>query len=279
MPARWIMRLVEAARTPAQVYEEFFVPAMFAPCARELLDVVPPRPGERALDVACGSGVVARMVAERVGPDGRVVGVDLRPPMLAVAASLPAPPGAEIEWREGDALALDFADASFDLVLCQQGLQFFPDQEEAVGEMRRVVTPGGRVGLAVWQGFDRNDVLGALTEVEARHLSVLGVPYEELAGPFLFGDPHWLRDLAAGAGFSDVRVEERSFEARFPADGFIENVEFAYSAVVPQFSEDPAAFDEFVQVVEREVRDVLARHRDGDQIVFPLHVNLAAARG
>ena len=251
-----------AGRTPAQVYETFFVPGMFAACTEALLDVVPPRPGERVLDVACGSGVVARAAAERVGPEGAVTGVDLRPGMIEVAESLPPPRGARVEWRVGDAHALEDADASYDLVLCQQGLQFFPDREAAAAEMRRVLVPGGRVGVAVWQGLDRNDFFRELTDVEASHLQELGQTYEDLAGPFLFGDAEGLRDLLSGAGFSDVRVEEREIEGRFPAERFVENVEFAYSAVVPEFSEDPRRFAAFVAV-------------DGDEIVFPIRVNVA----
>jgi hypothetical protein len=140
-----------------------------------------------------------------------------------------------------------------------------------------VLAPGGRAGLAVWQGLDRNDFLRALTETEARYLTVLGVSYEDLAGPFLFGDPEWLGRLLAEAAFEDVRVHERTIEARFPAECFVENVEFAYSAVVPQFSEDPEAFGAFVRSVDHDLRDVLDDHRDGDRIVFPIRVNVAVA--
>ena len=116
-----------------------------------------------------------------------------------------------------------------------------------------------------------------MTETEARHLSELGGSYEDLARPFLFGDPNWLRALLAEAGFSDLRVEERTIEGRFPAEGFIKNVEFAYSAVVPQFSEDPARFSAFVEAVEAELRDTLERYRDDGEIVFPIAVNVAGA--
>ncbi|MBD0328635.1 MAG: methyltransferase domain-containing protein [Thermoleophilia bacterium] len=268
---------MESAKTPAQVYEEVFVPAIFMPCTRQLLDVARPRPGERVLDLACGTGVVARMVAPLVGSEGRVAGLDLRPGMLAVASSLPAPEGAPVEWVEGDALALPFEDGTFDLVLCQQGIQFFPDQTKAMSEMCRVLAPGGRAGLAVWRGFDRNEFFGAMTEVEMRHLADLGMTYEDLAQPFLFGDPEWLHGLLAGAGFGAVDVEPRSLEARFPADGFVENAEFAYSAVVPEFVDDPGAFAAFVDVVDQEMAELVARHRDGDEIAFPLHLNVAAA--
>jgi ubiquinone/menaquinone biosynthesis C-methylase UbiE len=263
--------------SPAQVYEEFFVPAMFGPCTRALLDVVPPRPGDRVLDVACGTGVVARTVAPLVGAGGRVTALDLRPGMIAVAEALPQPSGAAVEWVEGDAQALPFDGGTFDLVLCQQGVQFFPERGTAVAEMRRVLVPGGRAGVAVWQGLDRNEFIAAMTDVEVRHLARVGMSYEDLAQPFLFGDPEWLRRLLADAGFEDVRVEPRSFDARFPAEGFVENLEFAYSAVIPEFSEDPAAFGAFVEAVDRDLQDVLARHREGGEIVFPLHLNVAAA--
>ena len=267
-----------ATKTPAQLYEEFFVPGMFLQCCRELLDAVPPRPGERVLDVAAGSGVVAREVAPLVGPEGRVAGVELRPGMVAVASSLPAPAGAPIEWHEGDAVALAFPDASFDLVLCQQGLQFSPDQEKAVSEMHRVLSPGGRVGVAVWQDLERQGLFAELTEVEARHLAVVGMTYEDIALPFLLGDPEWLGGLLEEAGLRDVRVETRVFEARFAgADTFVENVEFVYAGIVPEFVEDPASFAAFVEAVSSEMRDVVERYRDGDDVVFAMHVNIAAA--
>jgi len=102
------------------------------------------------LDVACGTGVVTRAAAERVASGGRVAGIDLNPGMIAVARSLPPTAGAAIEWHEASALALPFADSGFDVVLCQQGLQFFPDKALALREMRRVLRPGGRLALSVW---------------------------------------------------------------------------------------------------------------------------------
>src|SRR5207249_9974538 len=107
----------------------------------------------RVWEVACGTGVVTRAAAKRVGPSGHVVGVDLNPGMLAVARSLPAPAGAPIEWFERSALDLRLPDSSFDAVLCQQGLQFFPDKSLALREMRRVLVRGGRLALSVWIGI------------------------------------------------------------------------------------------------------------------------------
>jgi SAM-dependent methyltransferase len=134
----------------AETYERHMVPAIFGPWAEDLLALAMPAPGERVLDVACGTGVVARLVAQRVAPTGTVVGLDLNPGMLAVARTLPLPQG-EIQWREGNVSAMPFPDASFDLALCQQGLQFFPDRPAALREVRRVLEPRGRLALSVWR--------------------------------------------------------------------------------------------------------------------------------
>ena len=120
--------------SPAEVYERYLGRAIADPFTRVLLDCAGPQPGERVLDLAAGTGSVARHVAPIVGTEGRVVAVDINAAMLAVGRALPAPAGPPVEWREGDAVDLDLPDQSFDLVLCQQGLQFFPDRAAAVRE-------------------------------------------------------------------------------------------------------------------------------------------------
>jgi SAM-dependent methyltransferase len=134
----------------AELYERYPVRYILRPWAPLLVDAAGLAAGDRALDVACGTGVVARIAAQRVGPGGRVIGVDLNPGMIAFAGSLPAPVGAPIEWLERSAVDLLLPDASFDAVLCQQGLQFFPDKLVALREMRRVLVHGGRLALSVW---------------------------------------------------------------------------------------------------------------------------------
>jgi SAM-dependent methyltransferase len=133
-------------------YERYLVPALFEPWAEVLLDTVVIAPGSRVLDIASGTGVVARAAAGRVGSEGHVVASDVSSAMLAHSAAAGAPTGvcAPIEYREASADALPFEDGSFDVVLCQQGLQFFPAQVAAVSEMRRVLCPGGVAGIAVW---------------------------------------------------------------------------------------------------------------------------------
>jgi ubiquinone/menaquinone biosynthesis C-methylase UbiE len=167
--------------TPAEMFDQYFGPALFAPWARVLLEYAAPQPGERVLDLACGTGTVARHVAPMVGASGKVVALDISPDMLAVARSHPAPEGAPIEWRAEDATSLDLPGDAFDLVLCQQGLQFFPERAAAVREMRRVLADKGRVVLSVWQALDRHPLYEALCEAEARHL---GMPLSDVATPW-----------------------------------------------------------------------------------------------
>src|SRR5262245_40302612 len=137
----------------AERYERVLVPAIFAEWAADLVDLAQPRQGEDVLDVACGTGVVARLAAQRVGVAGHVTGLDLNASMLGVARMLPTlPKTAIVVWVEGSAMAMQLPDASFDVVLCQTGVPFFHDRAAGLREMSRVVRPGGRVLVSVWEG-------------------------------------------------------------------------------------------------------------------------------
>lgn len=260
---------------PAEMYEQYFVPGMFAPWASVLLEHAAPRRGERVLDLACGTGIVARSVAPLVGADGTVVGIDASPDMLAVARGAPEPAGAAIEWREGDAAALP--DGPFDLVVCQQGLQFFPDRPAALREAHRVLASGGRAALCVWQALERQPVFSTLLEAEARHL---GMPTDVVAGaPFSLGDAAELRALLGEAGFERLEVRAVTHEVRFPQpQRFVKRTTLAAAAVLPEMADmDEAARAELVDVVGREVDDTLRQYVDGDSIRFPLHAHIALA--
>ena len=136
----------QITREQAEAYEKLFVPALFAQWAPLLVEIARIADGQRVLDVACGTGVAARAAAARVGPTGSVVGLDLNPAMLEVAAGTRA----DIEWRQGDAANLPFGDSEFDAVLCQSALFFFPHVDAAVAEMARVVRPGGAVAVQTY---------------------------------------------------------------------------------------------------------------------------------
>jgi SAM-dependent methyltransferase len=131
--------------TAAENYQRFFVPAIAEPVSVPLLVAAALQPGERVLDLACGTGVIARRAAEQVGPAGAVTAIDLSPDMIEVARATPAPAAPPIDWHVGDAVSLPFPDGGYDVVLCQMGLMFMENRAAAVAEMRRVLKPGGRV--------------------------------------------------------------------------------------------------------------------------------------
>lgn len=130
--------------TAAENYQRHFVPAIATPVSAELLRTAGLQPGERVLDVACGTGVIARLAAEQVGPTGSVVGIDIAPDMIDVAQTLPSS-GAPIEWQVGDAASLPLPEDTYDVVLCQMGLMLMADRAAAISSMSRVLAPGGRL--------------------------------------------------------------------------------------------------------------------------------------
>ena len=199
----------------AEVYERQLVPAMFAPWAPKLIDVADLRPGESVLDVACGTGVVTRLAAERAGNGGRVVGLDINAAMLAVARRYTPDGGATIVWVEASALEIPLPDATFDVVLCQQGLQQFPDRLVALREMRRILKPGRRLALSVWSRIEGNPGMAALVEALERHIS--GAAAANRRAPFALGDATQLRVLLTEAGFRDIEVRTMVESARFPS--------------------------------------------------------------
>jgi SAM-dependent methyltransferase len=199
----------QIAGTPAEIYEQHMVPAIFARWAPDLVEAAGVRPGDRVLDVACGTGVVTRLLAECVGPTGTVVGLDINPEMLAVARR--AAPQPNVEWVEGSAVRMTLPDATFDQVLCEQGLQFFPDRPAALGEMRRVLKPGGRLALSCWCAVEHMPGYLALEQALARRLG----PEQAALPPFSLGDADTLRRLVTSAGFREVRLRLDAKMTRF----------------------------------------------------------------
>lgn len=193
-------------------YERFFVPVIPAPLATDLIDIVALRPGEHVLDVACGTGVVARLAAERVGAIGTVAGIDLNPGMLEVARSV-TPPSMSIEWYQSSAEAMPLPDEAFDVVLCQMGLQFVPDKLAALREIQRVLAPGGRLIINVVGPEPR--VFAILAEALAHHIKPEISGFVDLV--FSLHDPGELQHLITGAGFHEVAVQSDIQTLRLPA--------------------------------------------------------------
>jgi ubiquinone/menaquinone biosynthesis C-methylase UbiE len=196
-----------------ELYEQYLVPAVTSKWAADLVARALPIAGESVLDVACGTGVVARLAAKRMA-QGQVTGLDVNAGMLRVAQAVPSE-GAPITWIEGSALDLPFPESSFHLVLCQLGLQFFPDQVLALRELLRVLSPAGRVCLSVFSAIERTP--GAHAFVQALdHL--LGPEASRMKrGEHAFEHQDQLRDMLAKSGFAAVKVESVVQQIAFPS--------------------------------------------------------------
>jgi ubiquinone/menaquinone biosynthesis C-methylase UbiE len=195
----------------AENYERYFVPTIGTAWANALLDAAELRPGDRVLDVACGTGVVTRLAAERVGPDGAVAGLDLNPAMLAVARSVPSS-GAAIEWHEANAESLPLADESFDVVVSSLSLQFLPDRASALREMQRVLAPNGQLAIATVGPTP--PLFAILEQALARHVKPEAAGF--MGAVFSLHDPQELEKLTSGAGFRDVEVQSKPLSITLP---------------------------------------------------------------
>jgi len=189
-----------------ETYEKWLVGPLFRPWAEVMLDEVNLTRGDRVIDIACGTGIVARLANERLGGTGHVVGIDVSPPMLAVARTV-AP---DIDWREGNASALPLQNGEqFDVVVCQQGLQFFPDKPAAAQQMRQALAPDGRLAVATWRPDDEIPFFLELHRVAERHLGAI------VDQRHSFGDDALLEGLLREAGVRDVRSKTMSRTLHF----------------------------------------------------------------
>jgi len=181
--------------------------------AEQLVAAAALRPGERVLDVGCGTGVVARLAADRVGPTGSIAGADVNAGMLGVARTVAASSGrTSIQWYETAAEAMPLPDAAFDVVFCQLALQFFADQAAALREMRRVLAPGGRAYASVPAPTAFFDVL---ERAVTHHVgAATGVFVQQV---FSLNDGGELEGLFRNAGFDKVRVRMETRRLRLPA--------------------------------------------------------------
>ena len=197
---------MDKATTFAERYQSVLVPVIFEPWARELTTRARPRDGDDILDLACGTGVVTRQVAQMVRAPGSLTATDHSPGMLDVARALGAQAGLEADWVEADAAALPFDDDRFDLAFCQQALQFFPDRPAALRELRRVLKPQGRAAFCVQRELEVNPMLKAQAAALDAHVGeTAGDAVRAICG---LPDGDALRRLFEDAGFGDVRVEQ-----------------------------------------------------------------------
>ena len=193
-------------------YERFFVPAIGAPLAADLVEAAALNPDDRVLDVACGTGIVARLAADHLGSSGLVTGLDVNPGMLSVAR-LVTPGSAGIEWYEASAEAMPLGDERFDAVVCQMGLQFISDKIAALREMHRVLVPGGRMILSTVGPMP--DLFAILAEVLARHERPESAAFVHQV--FSLHDAGQLEDLGRAAGLHALSVRHGVRALQLPA--------------------------------------------------------------
>ncbi|MFN0247747.1 MAG: class I SAM-dependent methyltransferase [Kofleriaceae bacterium] len=262
-------------KNPAKNYDEYLGPAVFHPLSAFVLEKAAPQPGERVLDLACGTGIVTVQLPPLVGETGKVVGLDVAAPMLAIAAAKEAPAGCGIEWREGNGSALvDLDNGAFDLVICQQGLQFFPDRETGASEMRRVLAATGRAVIAVWKGVEEQGVFQQLVEAQSR---LLHIPIEKAGVPFSFGDGGALKTMLEDAGFETVEIVEHELTVVFdePSE-LVRRTTAAAAAVMPHFAD--LDVEEAAATLSKVLAPVIAHYTKDGKIVTRMKTHVAIAK-
>src|SRR5258705_1173913 len=242
--------------TAAENYQRDFVPAIATPVSQELLRVADLQPGERVLDVACGTGLISRLASERVGANGAVTGIDIAPYMIDVAKNVPAPDGAAIQWRVADAAALPIADASVDVVLCQMGLMFMENPAPAIAEMARVLAASGRVAINTPGHIQ--PLFATLEQSIVDHIS------PDLGGfvgaVFSMHDPEAVAALLREGGLREVsaRVATATFRLPKPAEFLWQYINLTPMAALVQQTPEPAKAameEQFVVGLQPQVID------------------------
>lgn len=258
------------AREAAERYQQILVPVILGPAARALVDEAALQAGAIVLDVGCGTGATARAAAEQVGPSGRVLAIDTNPGMLDVARSLSPVPGAVIEWREGRACELPLADASVDVVLCAQTLQFLNDPRRALSDMHRVLKPGGRLAVSLWCDLGENPYFEALVGIVAHRIG-----RDTAAGldaAFRLSNADQIRDLLATTGWTQIDLTRKQLDLDLPPLRSFVPRHISATPMAAGFSAAPEAAQ---QAVIEDMADRLAPYEMGTDVRIPFQTHLA----
>jgi ubiquinone/menaquinone biosynthesis C-methylase UbiE len=251
----------------AETYEASFVPSLFAGLAEHLVAAAGITPEQRILDVACGTGIVARVAADRAGERGRVTGLDLNDAMLMVARRVRP----DLDWRQGDAASLPFPDQSFDVVLCQSGLMFVPDVAGAVREMARVAVDGGTVAVQVWSSLERQTGIQPLADAVARHAGREAV--DLISTYFRLGDQDAFTGHFDAAGLRVTSVQSLPVTLAAPSIDEYVTTEVESTPLVSRISDD------VYRRIREDARTGLAPFcDDAGGLALPLEVYLVIAR-
>jgi len=244
----------------AEIYDSYLVPAIFEPWSRELIKRALVWKGDRVLDLATGTGIVACRIA---GTGAAVTGLDVDAERLALARKRAEDEGVSVKWIEGTMEALPFRQPAFDLVTCQHGLQFVADKAAAAREMRRVIAPGGRAVVACWQPIEHQGPIKILDDIAAKHFDKRHVL------PYSFGDAKALQQLLTAAKFAPVMIETVTRQVRLPDPARLATLAMTSLSGLPAEAISPAIADATAAIAE---------FVDGDAVVYKTVANIAIAR-
>ena len=253
----------QVAGDASEIYEKYLVPAYFLEWAQLLINSTTLKQGARVLDVACGTGIVARTAARIVGERGKVVGLDLNPGMLAVARKETENNPVDTEWHQASAIEMPLSNGDFDNVFCQAGIMFFPDRPAALSEMYRVLVPGGGLAASVWRALERAPGFAALARAMEKHVGPDAAAIVRSA--FVFDTTDELHKLMHEAGFDNVRIILETRMVRFPS---VEAFFTCYAGASPLASH-VANIDNREKLIS-EMADQLSPYLDDDGLAFPI---------
>jgi len=274
---RWIMSETKSHSSGWQLsgdaplaYDTYIVAAFMQNYSRRLVETAVIKAGTRVLDVACGTGVVTRLAAERAGAEGYVAGLDINAGMLSRARALSEK--TQIVWNEGTVTNMPFPEGSFDVVLCQQGLQFFPDKAAALGEMRRVLTPAGRLVVSVWRALDFCPWQRAIGDAVERYVSLEAG--KQIRSAFSLGDANLLRDTIGSAGFRNVEIKVEPETIRHSS---LQEYVPGYLSATPVGAAVANLNSKAQSEIIAAVRDALAEYVVDHGVAAPIQTHVAIA--
>lgn len=262
----------QLARNSAEAYEKYLVPVIFAPGARELIQFSGLKPGDKILDLACGTGIVARIAHQCMDAQGSIKGLDINESMLEVAKDTSKTLSPPIAWYQGDATHLPFEENSLDIVFCQQALQFFPDRSQVLQEILRMLKPGGKAAVSVLRSLEKNPGYKILAGLLDRHVGKEAGTM--MRSPF----PPWEKDRLLNEftqeGFKNLRLRISIGSVRYPSPEEFLKQEAASSPLSGPLSEiNPEVKDQLVSELTQALRDYI----DDEGIVFPAETYLVLA--
>ena len=256
-----------------EAYEKYIVPAFSGAWAKDIVERAALKKGESVIDVACGTGIVTRHVGAYVGRKGRVVGLDINQVMLDKARRISAAAGWDVEWKHGDITRLPFPDGMFDAVLCQQGLQYFPDPHAALMEMRRVLASDGRMVISVWRPIRYSPFYATLHQVLEKYVSADAA--RTLASAYKLGDLDSIKPIFEAAELKVLRARLVIKQMRCPS-----LTEFFYGGMAASpFAENIMALDDSVRdEMLRTIKRSVSEYMDDDGLAAPMEAYVLTAR-